>query len=72
MGLKDRIEAGGVQDVALFQRPPLHGGGAALGEIVEDDGRMPCGRERLAGMAADIAGASRHQYPHANSLTPEA
>jgi hypothetical protein len=50
-----------VADVAHLQRPPFHRFPMTGRKIVECDGRQAGSMERLAHMAADIAGAAGDQ-----------
>src|SRR5215471_1912418 len=59
--LNGPIESGPVEDVPLFQRPPLGSPRVARRQIVESNGLIPILRQDLAGVRADIACASRYQ-----------
>ena len=50
-----------VRDVALDELAVLHGAAVSGDEIVEDDDRVAGTTERLGRVAADVAGAARHQ-----------
>jgi hypothetical protein len=51
-----------VQDVTLHEVAVAHGGAVPRAEVVEDDRLVAAHSERLAGVAADIPGAARHEH----------
>ena len=55
---KGRIECGGIENVTLHERALAHELCVPVGKVVECDWQEPCRGERLAGMAADKAGAA--------------
>ena len=58
IAIENLAQAGSVGNLALFERPPLHRPAIAAGEIVVGYRLVAASRERLADVAADIAGAA--------------
>ncbi len=61
MAPQDGFDAAAVADVALFERPPFHRPAVTGRQVVVDDRQEARPGERLADMAADIAGAAGDQ-----------
>jgi len=55
---KAASSAAAIENVTLYERAPAHELGMALRKVVECDRQETRGGERLAGMAADEAGAA--------------
>ena len=68
---KDLVEAGRVTDVAAFQGAPFHRPGMPLLERVVADRNGACVGQRLADVAADVAGAARDENGAAHDAALE-
>ena len=55
------LDRGAVRQIGLDQRAPAHGPAMAIDQAVEADGGIPCSGEGLAGVAADVSGATSDQ-----------
>jgi hypothetical protein len=54
------VQAGRVEDIAAFDRPPAHGPSVTDRKVVIGDRQVSGGGKCLAGMAADKSGPARH------------
>ena len=58
-----------VAEVAALEWPPLHRPVVSLREVVEDDRGVAALREKLRGMAADVAGSAGDEDAHEEILS---
>ncbi len=58
-----RPDCAGIQDVSFDQLAVAHRLTVAGAEVVVDDRLVAAARERLAGVAADVAGAAGYEHP---------
>ena len=58
-----------IGEIAAHQRPPLHRPLVPVHEVVEHDGFQPGRRDRLGGLATDVAGTPDDQNGHGIRLS---